>query len=425
MKVSVCISTVIMLGLIGNLQSQEFDFQVNGVESIFTIPADTLVRNIHLTRHLDNEYPFLHGLDTLIITFHPQGEDTVVYKFGPFMYSDGSQIYPTVNFLFEATSFSSLDSLIVGAVEIDSQFVEGLRYVDLPGDSLSGFQVVLSGEDPNADIWYIQVPYLTQSCSDWRNFQPIQVGNIWRWSIPSESSSATRLEILDVTDEAGQQTYTVARERVEGYEYSLLPPDTFHVITLDTDRYKIYGDGEVYSVLYADFRPLPEEYQQFGIEAVVPAANGALVYESSSTAGTDIWTWGIGRTSGGWDGGGSLDLWGFRLGDSLWGNIDHLVSIHEESFSPETFKIAAYPNPFNPSTTIHYRIPEQADVSITIYDLLGREIWNREISGNPAGYQSVPWNGLKDNGVQAGSGVYLITLRTSEFRMVQKALLIR
>ena len=88
-------------------------------------------------------------------------------------------------------------------------------------------------------------------------------------------------------------------------------------------------------------------------------------------------------------------------------------------------QLRVYPNPFNPSTTIHYRIPERADVSITIYDLLGREIWNREISGNPAGYQSVPWNGLKDNGVQAGSGVYLITLRTSKFRMVQKVLLIR
>ncbi|NQV41418.1 MAG: T9SS type A sorting domain-containing protein [Candidatus Marinimicrobia bacterium] len=425
MKSKVWISISILLGILGSLHSQDFYFQVNGGEYVYTIPADTLVRNIHLSQRLSNEHPSLHGLDTLTFTFQPQNEDTVEYKFGPFMYSDGSEIYPTVNFLIEGIGFSSLDSMIVGAVAIDSQWVEGIRYVDLPGDSLSGFQVVLSGEDPNGLMAYIEVPYLTQSCSDWRNFQPLQVGNIWRWSIPSESSSATRLEILDVTEDAGQQTYTVARERVEGYDYTLLPPDTFHVVTFDTDLYKIYGDGEVYSVLSADFRPLPEEYQQFGIEAVVPTVDGKLLYESSSTAGTDIWTWGIGRTSGGWDGGGSLDLWGFRLGDSLWGNIDHLVSVHEENFSPETFNIFAYPNPFNPSTTIHYRIPEQADVYINIYDLLGREIWSREIPGNPAGYQSLQWNGLNASGNKAASGVYLITLTTSEIRLVQKALLIR
>jgi len=104
------------------------------------------------------------------------------------------------------------------------------------------------------------------------------------------------------------------------------------------------------------------------------------------------------------------------------------TSAADDPEGPQEFELkqlAVYPNPFNPITTIHYRIPEQADVTIRIYDLLGREIWSWEISANPAGYQSLQWNGLNESGNQAASGVYLITLSTSEFRLVQKALLIR
>jgi len=124
-----------------------------------------------------------------------------------------------------------------------------------------------------------------------------------------------------------------------------------------------------------------------------------LTYLNPIIAGTDVYTW---TTAG--------------------------SSAADDPENPDGFELKqlrVYPNPFNPSTTIHYRIPEQADVSISIYDLLGREIWNREISGSPAGYQNLQWNGLNNSGNQAASGVYLITLTTSEFRLVQKALLIR
>ena len=424
-KRSVGISVLILLGILGSLHSQDFDFQVNGVESIYTIPADTLVRNIHLSQHLSNQYPFLHGLDTLIFTFQQQIEDTVEYKFGPFMYSDGSQIYPTVNFLFEATSFSSLDSMITGVVMMDSQLVEGIRYVDLPGDSLSGFQVVLSGEDPTGGMAYIQIPYLTETCSDWRNFQPLQVGNIWNWDFGSPDLSATRLEIIDVHEDAGQKEYTVARERVSGWPYTLLPPDTFAVLTYDNDPYKIYWDGGDYNHLICEFRPLPTEWQQYGIVAVVPAADGALLYESSSMGGTDIWTWGIGRTSGGWDGGGSLDLWGYRLGDSLWGDIDHLVSVREVKILPETRAISAYPNPFNPSTSIEYDLPEFSEVSLIIYDISGREVNQLvSISQSPGSYK-VRWNGMDHSGREVAGGMYFARLRAGDNSSVAKMVYLR
>ncbi len=96
---------------------------------------------------------------------------------------------------------------------------------------------------------------------------------------------------------------------------------------------------------------------------------------------------------------------------------------------PELFQgfklYANYPNPFNPNTTIRYELPESSDVTITIYDLLGRDIWSYEKSAQLAGSYSLQWNGQDNNGKLVASGVYLISFSTPEFRTIQKALLIR
>jgi hypothetical protein len=102
------------------------------------------------------------------------------------------------------------------------------------------------------------------------------------------------------------------------------------------------------------------------------------------------------------------------------------VGVEDEMEIVEDFKMYdAYPNPFNPNTTIPYELPKTADVAITIYDLLGLTVWSFEEMTKPAGYYSLQWDGINQNGKQVVSGVYLISLSTPEFRAVQKAVLIR
>jgi len=75
---------------------------------------------------------------------------------------------------------------------------------------------------------------------------------------------------------------------------------------------------------------------------------------------------------------------------------------HSKDSRPSDFAIAeAYPNPFNPSTTIRYELPERAQVSLKIYDALGRELSTLFEGVQEAGYRSSTWNALK-----APSGVY-------------------
>ncbi|MFN0157698.1 MAG: carbohydrate-binding protein [Bacteroidota bacterium] len=65
-----------------------------------------------------------------------------------------------------------------------------------------------------------------------------------------------------------------------------------------------------------------------------------------------------------------------------------------------------YPNPFNPSTTILYSIPEDARVSIGVYDILGRLVIQLTDDHQPMGTYRVTWNGTNDGGQAVASGIY-------------------
>ncbi|MGA9115311.1 MAG: FlgD immunoglobulin-like domain containing protein [Bacteroidota bacterium] len=75
---------------------------------------------------------------------------------------------------------------------------------------------------------------------------------------------------------------------------------------------------------------------------------------------------------------------------------------------PEDFFLSAnYPNPFNPSTTIAYGLPEPASVRLVVYDMVGREVATLEEGSRPAGYHRTRWDGRNGNGESVGSGVYI------------------
>ena len=72
-----------------------------------------------------------------------------------------------------------------------------------------------------------------------------------------------------------------------------------------------------------------------------------------------------------------------------------------------------YPNPFNPVTTLEYEIPEKGDVSLIVYDLLGKEIRNLTQNNLTAGYHSAQWNGADNDGNPLSAGCYFYQLKVS------------
>ena len=101
------------------------------------------------------------------------------------------------------------------------------------------------------------------------------------------------------------------------------------------------------------------------------------------------------------------------------------VSIIDETF-PITYNLHnAYPNPFNPVTTLRYNLPEDGLVTITIYDMMGRIVKTMVNSEQTAGYKSVQWNATNNAGHPVSAGLYLYTLQAGDFRQVKKMVLLK
>jgi hypothetical protein len=88
---------------------------------------------------------------------------------------------------------------------------------------------------------------------------------------------------------------------------------------------------------------------------------------------------------------------------------------------PTSFKLSQNaPNPFNPSTTIRYAIPKASEVTLKVYDLLGKEIATLVNEKQPAGEYTVGWNP-----VGLPSGVYFYRLEAEGFAQTKKLLLMK
>jgi hypothetical protein len=101
--------------------------------------------------------------------------------------------------------------------------------------------------------------------------------------------------------------------------------------------------------------------------------------------------------------------------------VDELVQV-----LPFSFALApGYPNPFNPTTTIRYQLPEAVPVRLEIYDLLGRRVRTLVDGVQEGGYYQVVWNGWDEAGVGAASGIYLYCLQAGTSRAVRKLVLLK
>ena len=84
-----------------------------------------------------------------------------------------------------------------------------------------------------------------------------------------------------------------------------------------------------------------------------------------------------------------------------------------------------YPNPFNPTTTLRFDIPEVSDITVTIFNMLGQKVRTFNLNNTAAGYHSVKWNATNDYGDPVGAGVYLYQLQANQFVKTKKMILLK
>ncbi len=87
--------------------------------------------------------------------------------------------------------------------------------------------------------------------------------------------------------------------------------------------------------------------------------------------------------------------------------------------------VSNFPNPFNPSTTVHYALPSAGDVKVEVYNVRGQRVRTLVDGIQTAGAYDVVWDGTTETGTASSSGVYFIRLQTDDKTVVRKALMMK
>lgn len=139
------------------------------------------------------------------------------------------------------------------------------------------------------------------------------------------------------------------------------------------------------------------------------------------------------------------DIWpsNAEFGNEFWGkasgqamkNMIHAVAIvagmptnidaPDEEAIPAAFSLYQnYPNPFNPETIIEFYLPQNVQVELSIFNIMGQQIRTLVDEVLPAGSHKVVWDGRDQRGSPVSSGVYVYGLRANDHSQYRKMLLL-
>jgi len=127
---------------------------------------------------------------------------------------------------------------------------------------------------------------------------------------------------------------------------------------------------------------------------------------------------------------------GFGNGDANKGKIYRIhrksgpvTGIETDDVMIQQIHLApAYPNPFNPETTIRFTLSSPSTIELNVFNSLGQQVKNfTEVSGKTlnAGEHKLRWNGADDFGTVVESGVYFLNLRSSNISLTKKLVLLK
>ena len=105
---------------------------------------------------------------------------------------------------------------------------------------------------------------------------------------------------------------------------------------------------------------------------------------------------------------------------------DNVSISNANALIPNQFKVYdAYPNPFNPVTTLRYQLPEANMVTVTIYDMVGREVKTLLNQQQTTGLHGIQWNGTNNLGNTVSAGIYLYQVQSGPYNQINKMILLK
>ena len=98
----------------------------------------------------------------------------------------------------------------------------------------------------------------------------------------------------------------------------------------------------------------------------------------------------------------------------------------EPEITINTAKLSGnYPNPFNPTTTISFSLPNEQNIELTIYNIKGQKVKTLYSGFAEVGEHTVIWKGKDNNDKQVSSGIYFYKLKTNSKEVTRKMLMMK
>ena len=102
-----------------------------------------------------------------------------------------------------------------------------------------------------------------------------------------------------------------------------------------------------------------------------------------------------------------------------------LLYTEEELLPNRLIVYPAYPNPFNPIATLRYDLPDDAYVTLSIHDMMGRRVTTLIDGPQTAGNKTTQWNGTDAQGRPISAGLYLYTIHADEYKVTKKIVFLK
>jgi hypothetical protein len=106
---------------------------------------------------------------------------------------------------------------------------------------------------------------------------------------------------------------------------------------------------------------------------------------------------------------------------------DDQSGLEDLSRIPETYRLhQSYPNPFSALTVIRFDLPRRSSVSLSVYDVLGRLVYDIiPVSERDAGRHAVSWSGRDRRGEKVSPGIYFCRFRADGFKATSRIVVLK
>jgi hypothetical protein len=106
-------------------------------------------------------------------------------------------------------------------------------------------------------------------------------------------------------------------------------------------------------------------------------------------------------------------------------SVEATASLSQDIIPTKHLLHQNFPNPFNPSTNISFKIANSSNISLVIYDVSGNLVRELKNGFVPAGEYNLTWDGRSATGQSVASGLYIYQLQSNSYIATKKMLMIK